>query len=239
VIADYHFTTLSPVLGVVNLHESSFVIADIPGLIKGASTGTGLGHDFLKHVERCRLFVHVIDVSGYEGRNPCEDFEIILQELNKFDKKLNLKPMLVAGNKSDLISEDEIKKVKNYIESKNYEFFEISVATKRGINGLLNRIEGLLQKLPEIKYYEPEVNLDEIINNYDNKFIINKQDNIYFIESDWLNKIVNSTDFDDSESLGYFQKILNDYGISEELKKLKINQGDIVNIHGFEFNFFD
>ena len=155
-IAEYHFTTLTPVLGVVRLGEnSSFVMADIPGLIEGAGEGIGLGHQFLRHVERCRLLVHIVDVSGSEGRDPKEDFEIINRELIKFNPELAERPMLVAGNKCDLADDAQIEEFRRFVEGKGYEFFPIMAAIRYDVDPLLKRIQELLSKLPPVIRYEP------------------------------------------------------------------------------------
>jgi len=166
-IANYHFTTLTPVLGVVKVDEGkSFVMADIPGLIEGAAEGVGLGHEFLRHVERCRLIVHVVDVSGIEGRNPKEDFEIINRELKNFSEDLAQRPQLVAANKSDMATPEQIAEFKAYIEDMGLEFFEISAATTKGTKELVTAVADKLAELPPIKEYEPEpltqAELDEI-----------------------------------------------------------------------------
>jgi GTPase len=156
-IANYHFTTLTPVLGVVRTESgNSFVIADIPGLIEGANKGAGLGHQFLRHVERCRLLVHIVDVSGSEGRDPKEDFRVINSELKKFNPELTKRPMLVAGNKCDLAEEEQIQDFEKFVRDQGYEFFPMMAAIRYQVDPLLNRIEELLQKLPPIIRYEPE-----------------------------------------------------------------------------------
>ena len=155
-IGNYHFTTITPVLGVVRLKDGrSFVMADIPGLIEGAGEGVGLGHQFLRHVDRCRLLVHIVDVAGSEGRDPKQDFEIINTELKKFNPELAERPMLVAGNKCDLATDEQIEDFKNYVESKGYEFFPIMAAIRYDVDPLLNRISELLSKLPPVKRNEP------------------------------------------------------------------------------------
>ena len=193
VIADYHFTTITPVLGVVRMGEnSSFVMADIPGLIEGAGEGVGLGHQFLRHVERCRLLVHIVDVSGSEGRDPKEDFEIINRELEKFNPELAKRPMLVAGNKCDLAEEEQIEAFRDYVEAKGYEFFPIMAAIRYDVDPLLKRIQELLSKLPPMIRYEPEpepVKPVEEVGKHDVKITV--EDGVYMVEGEWLLTIMN------------------------------------------------
>ena len=240
-IANYHFTTLAPVLGVVRTSdEKSFVMADIPGLIEGAGDGVGLGHEFLRHVERCRLIVHVVDISGIEGRNPCEDFEVINAELAKFNAELAERPQIVAGNKADLATPEQIESFKQYIENKGLPFFCISAGTTKGTSELVNKISEVLDTLPPIKEYEPEpipqAELDEMVGN-GKKFEITVEDDIYYVEAKWIQPIMRTVDPDDYSSLQYFQRVLINSGIIEELEKMGIQEGDTVNIEGFEFDF--
>lgn len=241
VIADYHFTTITPVLGVVRMQENeSFVMADIPGLIENANEGVGLGHQFLRHVERCRLLVHIVDVSGSEGRDPIVDFETINSELEKFNPELSSRPMIVVGNKCDLASDDQIKKFENYVKEKGYDFFPIMAAINYGVDPLLNRIWEKLSKLPPIIKFdaepEPVVNIDEIESkNVDIKLV----DGIYVVEAKWLLKVMKSINFDDYESLQYFQKVLINSGVIDALKEFGVSQGDTVSIYDIEFDFID
>lgn len=240
VIADYHFTTITPVLGVVHMHEnSSFVIADIPGLIKGASEGLGLGHQFLRHIERCRLLVHVVDVSGSEGRDPIEDFEIINRELKIFNENLSKKPMIVAGNKCDLATDKQIENFKNYVEKKGYKFFSIMAPINAGIESMIQHIEALLAKLPPIAIYEAEKLPSNSIEQKSNNIDVKNINGVYFVTGEKILRLVQSVNFDDYESLQYFQKMLGTLGISDTLKKAGIKQGDSVNIYDFEFEFVE
>lgn len=241
VIADYHFTTITPVLGVVHLdEESSFVMADIPGLIENAGDGVGLGHQFLRHVERCRMLIHIVDVSGSEGRNPKEDFEIINRELEKFNPELIKIPMLVAGNKCDLATDAQIKDFKKYVEEKGYEFFPIMAAIKYNVEPLLNKTQELLSKLPPIVRYQvdpiPVINTEKV---KDKKFTIKVVDGVYIIEGKWIANIMRSINFEDYESLQYFQRILADNGIIQALRNAGINDGDTVSIYDFDFDFVE
>ncbi|MDE6798479.1 MAG: GTPase ObgE [Ruminococcus sp.] len=240
-IANYHFTTLTPVLGVVRVNEEkSFVMADIPGLIEGAGDGVGLGHEFLRHVERCRLIVHVVDVSGIEGRNPCEDFEVINAELAKFNAELAERPQIVAGNKSDMATEEQIENFRQYIEEKGLPFFCISSATTKGTSELVKKISEILDTLPPIKEYEPEpltqAELDDMVGN-GKKFEITVEDGVYFVEAQWLQPVMRTVDPEDYSSLQYFQRVLINSGIIAELEKMGVQEGDTVDIEGFEFDY--
>ena len=240
-IANYHFTTLTPVLGVVKVDEGkSFVMADIPGLIEGAAEGVGLGHEFLRHVERCRLIVHVVDVSGIEGRNPKEDFEIINKELKNFSEDLAQRPQIVAANKSDMATPEQIAEFKAYIEEIGLEFFEISAATTKGTKELITVVADKLAELPPIKEYEPEpltqAELDEMAGSGE-KFEIETEDDVYYINAPWLENIMKTVNMDDYESLQYFQRVLRTSGIIDRLEEMGINEGDTVSLFGFEFEY--
>lgn len=240
-IANYHFTTLTPVLGVVRVEEEkSFVMADIPGLIEGAGDGVGLGHEFLRHVERCRLIVHVVDVSGIEGRDPCEDFDVINAELAKFNEDLAERPQIVAANKSDMATEEQIEKFRKYIEDKNIPFFCISAATTQGTSELVKKISEVLDTLPPIKEFEaepiPQEELDEML-GVDKKFEITVEDDVYFVDAPWIQPIMRTVDPDDYSSLQYFQRVLINSGIIAKLEEMGIQEGDTVSLEGFEFDF--
>ncbi|MDE7099103.1 MAG: GTPase ObgE [Ruminococcus sp.] len=240
-IANYHFTTLTPVLGVVKAdEEKSFIMADIPGLIEGAGDGIGLGHEFLRHVERCRLIVHVVDVSGIEGRNPKDDFRIINQELEKFDEQLAKRPQIVAANKSDMATEEQIADFRSFIEKQGIPFFCISAATTQGTKELVKKITEILDTLPPIKEYEPEpipqAELDDMA-GAGKKFEITVEDGIYYIDASWIQPIMRTVDPDDYSSLQYFQRVLINSGIIAKLEEMGIQEGDTVDIDGFEFDF--
>ena len=241
-IANYHFTTLTPVLGVVKVQDGkSFVMADIPGLIEGASDGVGLGHEFLRHVERCRLIVHVVDVSGIEGRDPKDDFEIINRELKNFSEELAERPQIVAANKCDMASPEQIEDFKKYIEDKGLQFFEISAATTQGTKELVDAVSAELDQLPPIKEYEPEPMTQQELDEkagIGEKFEITKgDDGVYYVEAAWLEHIMRTVDMDDYASLQYFQRVLRNSGIIDKLEEMGINEGETVNIFGFEFDF--
>lgn len=240
-IANYHFTTLTPVLGVVRVDdEKSFVMADIPGLIEGAGDGVGLGHEFLRHVERCRLIVHVVDVSGIEGRDPCEDFEVINAELAKFNEELAERPQIVAANKSDMATDEQIERFRKYIEDKDIPFFCISAATTQGTAELMNKVSEVLDTLPPIREFEaepiPQAELDEML-GVDKKFEITVEDDVYYVDAPWIQPIMRTVDPDDYSSLQYFQRVLINSGIIAKLEEMGIQEGDTVSLEGFEFDF--
>lgn len=238
VIADYHFTTITPVLGVVHLGETSFVMADIPGLIEGAWEGVGLGHQFLRHVDRCRMLVHIVDVSGSEGRDPKEDFRVINRELEKFNPDLAQRPMLVAGNKCDLATEEQIQEFKEFVESQGYEFFPMMAAISYQVEPLLKKIQQMLSTLPPVERYEPEpvpMLSAEEIGEHDVKITI--EDHVYFVEGEWLLQVMKSVNFDDYESLQYFQRVLINSGVIDRLRDSGIQEGDTVSIYDVEFDF--
>ena len=240
-IANYHFTTITPVLGVVNMGEgNSFVMADIPGLIEGAGEGVGLGHQFLRHVERCRLLVHIVDISGSEGRNPIEDFEVINRELKNFNQDLAARPMLVAGNKCDLATPEQIEEFKTYVEGKGYEFFPIMAAIRYQVDPLLNRIMELLSKLPPVKQFEAEPKpLKPIEEIGRNAVKVTNQDGVFIVEGEWLLQVINSVNFDDYESLQYFERVLISSGVIDALREAGIHEGDTVSIYEIEFDFVE
>ncbi|MBQ5315026.1 MAG: GTPase ObgE [Oscillospiraceae bacterium] len=240
-IANYHFTTLTPVLGVVKISEgNSFVMADIPGLIEGASEGIGLGHEFLRHVDRCRLIVHVIDVSGVEGRDPKEDFEIINRELRNFSKELADRPQIVAANKCDVATPEQIAEFRAFIEEQGLQFFEISAATTMGTKELISAVYSELKELPPIKQYTPEPmsqqELEEAV-GADRRFEVEFSDDVYYIDAPWLEYIMRNLNMDDYESLQYFQLTLRTSGIIDKLEEMGIKDGDTVDIFGFRFDY--
>lgn len=240
-IANYHFTTLTPVLGVVKIEEGkSFVMADIPGLIEGASEGVGLGHEFLRHVERCRLIVHVIDVSGSEGRDPIEDFKAINHELENFSMELAEAPQIVAANKSDMATPEQVERLRNYVEDQGLLFYEISAATTKGTKELMYGVWERLSVLPPVKQFEAQPLTqeeldDKLISKKD--FRVTVEDGIYFVEADWLLDILRTANMDDYSSLQYFQNVLRTSGIIDKLEEMGIEEGDTVSIFDFEFEY--
>lgn len=239
-IANYHFTTLSPILGVVKYSEdTSFVMADIPGLIEGAWKGVGLGHQFLRHIERCKVFLHVVDVSGSEGRQPINDFEVIISELNNYNSELLSRPMIVVGNKCDIASKTAVEAFANYIHSKGYKFFGISAVSHKGLKELIDYTVEILSNAP-----------DKIIFNPDKAYNHNEQaeerikvkftNDIYEVEPDSrLKKLLNSVNFYDYDSMQYFQRMLVKYGVIDALKDAGAQEGDTVKICETEFDFFN
>ena len=240
-IAKYHFTTLTPVLGVVRMGEgSSFVMADIPGLIEGAGEGVGLGHQFLRHVERCRLLVHIVDVAGSEGRDPKEDFEIINAELRKFNAELAERPMLVAGNKCDLATEEQIEEFRQYVEAKGYQFFPIMAAIRYDVDPLLKKIQEMLQSLPPVRRFEAEPAPVMPVETMENTEVqITRHDNVFMVEGKWLLQLINSVNFDDYESLQYFQRVLIQTGVIDALREAGCQEGDTVSMYDLEFDFVE
>lgn len=238
-IGDYHFTTLVPNLGVVSMGEgSSFVIADIPGLIEGASEGVGLGHQFLRHIERCRMLIHIVDVSGSEGRNPIDDFERINEELVKFNPELAQRPMIVAGNKIDMAEPEQIEEFKNYVNSKGYEYYSICAPICEGTKELMNVTWNMLQTLPPIKEYDTEeIPLEAFIED-NNSFKITQVDDGYFlVEAKWFPKVLKGIDITDYEALQYMQRVLEKSGIFDALREKGIQEGDIVSLYDIEFEY--
>ncbi len=240
-IANYHFTTLTPVLGVVKLDdERSFVMADIPGLIEGASEGVGLGHEFLRHVERCRLIVHVLDVSGVEGRDPIEDFAAINRELANFSEALAECPQIVAANKADMADEAQITRLREAIEAEGYPFFTISAATTMGTHELMQAVAEKLATLPPVKVYEAQpISQEEWIRRVSDRhtFEVEVEDGVYYVDAVWLEPILRTVNMEDYSSLQYFQRVLRASGIIDKLEEMGIEEGDTVNIYGFEFDF--
>ena len=210
IVADYHFTTITPVLGVVSLGEgTSFVIADIPGLIEGASEGIGLGHAFLRHVERCRMLVHIVDVAGSEGRDPKEDFEKINLELHRFNAELAERQQIVVGNKIDLATDEQREEFREYIESQGYQYFEMCAPILEGTKEVINAVAAKLSTLPPIKRFEKqEIPLETLLGKQNTGFSITVEDDVYIVEAPWLIRIICHTDLDDYESLEYLQRVL-------------------------------
>ncbi|HHU22358.1 MAG TPA: GTPase ObgE [Clostridiales bacterium] len=239
-IANYHFTTLYPNLGVVYVSEGvSFVMADIPGLIEGASEGIGLGHDFLRHVDRCRLLIHLVDVSGSEGRDPVDDFETINVELREYNPQLAERPQIVVGNKCDLLGDNRqpIEDFRAYVESKGYEFFEMSAVTHKGTAELIRAVAQKLRELPPVIIYEPEYAPPEPELSTPDELTIENYDGDWIVEGDWIRRLIDSINLTDYESRMYFDRMLRDSGVFERLEAMGIKDGDTVNIYGAEFEY--
>ena len=238
-IANYHFTTLTPVLGVVRVGpEQSFVCADIPGLIEGAAEGVGLGHAFLRHVERCRLLLHVVDVSGCEGRDPKQDFEQINHELVGFSAELAQRPQIVLGNKCDIATEEQIADFKAYVEEKGYTFMPISAATRQGIDNLPAIVYARLKELPPVKVYEAEYKRPDKSAEGQRPFTVTRLgEHDFDVDAPWLERILAGTNVEDYESLQYFQTQLGDSGILDELVAQGVEEEDTIHIGEYEFDY--
>ncbi len=240
-IADYHFTTLEPNLGVVkNDYGESFVIADIPGIIEGASSGTGLGLQFLRHIERTRLLLHVIDVSGTEGRNPVEDFKIINEELKKYSEKLSKRKQIIVANKIDSMQDESLyNDLEKMAKEHNIEIFKISAATGEGVSEVLKRASEVLKELPREELYETEERKVYTLEEEKEGFTITRQDGIFVVDGPAVDRIMRRVNLDDNESMYYFQKCLDSLGVNQKLKQAGVQEGDTVNICGWELEWYD
>lgn len=240
-IANYHFTTLTPNLGVVEVAEHmSFVMADIPGIIEGASEGVGLGHEFLRHIERTRLLLHIVDVSSIEGRNPIEDFDIINGELEKYNPSLAALPQIIVANKTDIIQDEEVyREFLTEMQKRGYEVVEISAATGKGVWDLMKKSFSELSKLPPIQIFEPEMDIDEeeFVDTSDKGFEITKDNGMYIISGSWIEAVGGSVNFSDEESLQFFQRALRSRGVIDALVAEGIKEGDTVVIGDLQFDF--
>jgi len=238
-IADYHFTTLFPNLGVVYVGEgSSFVMADIPGIIEGASSGAGLGHDFLRHIDRCRLMLHVLDISGSEGRDPVRDFETINEELRMYNPELSERPQLVAGNKCDIAQDDEaIERFRSYIEERGLKLFVISAAANTGVRELVNAVAAELAKLPPVTVYEPEYVPKPQMLGSPEDLVIEVYDDVWSIEGLWIQRLIQNVNFSDYESRMFFERVLRNAGVYQRLEDMGIKEGDTVSIYNLEFEY--
>ncbi|MHB9940769.1 GTPase CgtA [Clostridium sporogenes] len=238
-IANYHFTTLKPNLGVVSIEGvTNFVIADIPGIIEGASEGVGLGLDFLRHVERTRVLIHVIDISSVEGRDPYDDFLKINEELKRYSVKLYDRPQIIAANKSDMLfDEEKFEEFKTKIEKLGYnKVFKISAATKQGVDDLMKEAARLLSTIPVT---ELEISAEDRFVEEEKRFTysIRKEDNTYIVEGSFVDRLLNAVNVNDPDDLRYFHKVLKNKGVMEELMKMGIEDGDVVRLNDFEFDF--
>ena len=241
-IADYHFTTLSPNLGVVSTGEGSgFVAADIPGLIDGAADGAGLGHDFLRHIDRCRLLLHVVDISCFEGRDPVEDVKAINRELEKYSAELATRPQIIIANKVDAMDEDvvDVKAFEDFVDENEWEMIYVSAATGEGIKDMIHRVSERLQLLPPITVYESETeNEAEVtIPEGAKDTVIRRENNTFYVEGDWIYNLMGRINFDDYESLNYFQRVLQSSGVFEMLEEHGCRDGHTVSIYDFEFDY--
>ena len=241
-IADYHFTTLEPNLGVVkNNYGESFVIADIPGIIEGASNGTGLGLQFLRHIERTRLLLHVIDVSGIEGRNPVDDFKTINEELKSYSEKLSKRKQIIVANKIDSMQDENLyNDLEKLAKENNMEIFKISAVTGEGISELLKRVSQVLKELPKEELYD-EVEDKKVYTLQEEQegFTIKKEDGIFIVDGPAVDRVMRRVNLEDNESMYYFQKCLDSLGVNQKLKEAGVQEGDTVNICGWELEWYD
>jgi len=237
-IADYHFTTLSPNLGVVRVHdEAGFVAADIPGLIEGAAEGAGLGHDFLRHIDRCRLLLHVVDISCYEGRDPIDDIKTINQELLRYSPALSERPQIILANKCDILDPElfDVAEFEEFVRDNDWELMYISAASGEGMREMIERVYERLQSLPPILTYEAEqVEAEEIVGR---ETVIRREGGKFVVEGQWIFNLMNQVNFDDYESLNYFQRVLQKAGVFEQLEAHGCVDGDTVSMYEFEFDY--
>ena len=238
-IANYHFTTLYPNLGVVYVDEGvSFVMADIPGIIEGASEGAGLGHDFLRHIDRCRLLVHLVDVSGSEGRDPREDFDAINAELRQYSPDLAQRPQIVVANKIDLLTDQEqLEAFRAHVEQAGYAFFAMYAATHQGTRELVQHIGRMLATLPPVVVYEPEYVPRPAEVDMSEPLHIEHEDDVWLVEGTWLQRLMANINFSDYESRMYFDKQLRAGGLFDQLEQMGIQDGETVSMYGLEFEY--
>ena len=238
-IANYHFTTLYPNLGVVYVDEGvSFVMADIPGIIEGASEGAGLGHDFLRHIDRCRLLVHLVDVSGSEGRDPIEDFDTINAELQQYSTDLASRPQIVVANKTDLLEDrEQLEAFRAHVEELGYTFMEMSAATHQGTRELVQRIGAMLADLPPVIVYEPEYVPRPPQIDTSEPLSITRDGDTWLVEGPWLQRLMANINFSDYESRMYFDKMLRQSGLFDQLEQMGIQDGHIVSLYNLEFEY--
>ena len=241
-IADYHFTTLEPNLGVVKLDSrgESFVVADIPGLIEGASSGAGLGHQFLRHIERTKLLLHVIDASGTEGRNPVEDFNTINNELEKYSPKLAKRKQIIVANKTDVMTDENLyKQLEELAKEKKYEIFKISAVTGMGVKELLLRVSQVLKEIkPELDIIEEE-RVVYTLEDKNDDFEITIEDGVFIVSGKAIDRLLGRVNMADNESLHYFSKMLNQLGVENKLREMGVKEGDIVKFNDWEFEWFN
>ena len=241
-IANYHFTTLTPNLGVVQTKfGESFVLADIPGLIEGAAEGVGLGHDFLRHVERTKVLIHIVDISGLEGRDALDDFDKINGELKLYNEKLATRPQVVVANKMDILEDESIfDEFKNELEKRGYKVFKMSAATRQGVDDVIAYVSELLREAEEIELVsEEEMFRPELDEVQDEGLQIDIEDGVYVVTGKSLRRIMYSVNFDDMESLQYFQKAMESQGVFDRLREMGIEDGDTVRIYEIEFEFYN
>lgn len=239
-IADFHFTTLEPNLGVVKTeYGDSFVMADIPGIIEGASSGVGLGLKFLRHVERTRLLLHVLDISGSEGRNPVDDFKIINKELKKYSEQLSQRKQIIVANKIDVMQDETLlKEVEKMAKQKEIEVFKVSAATNIGLKELFKRVAEVLKELPKEEIVEQEERMVYTLQDEYDELVVRKENDYYIVEGKAIEKVIARVNMDDNESMYYFEKCLKQLGIDERLKALGIQEGDTVKFGNWDFEWY-
>ncbi len=244
-IANYHFTTLNPHLGVVDMEGGGFVIADIPGLIEGASEGVGLGHEFLRHIERTRVIIHMVDVAGTEGRDPIEDIYAINKELAAYNEEIAKRPQVIAANKTDAIYDDGIndpvKRLKAEFEPKGIQVYPISAVSGQGLNELLFAVKGMLEEINEPPIvFEAEIVPDEILRYSNEPFSVtyDEAEDEYVVEGPRIEKMLGYTNLDSEKGFVFFQKFLKENEILDQLEKLGIKEGDTVRMYGLKFDYY-
>ena len=238
-IANYHFTTLEPQLGIATVDDYSFTIADIPGLIEGASAGAGLGHDFLRHIERTKLLVHFLDVSGSEGRDPYEDFVAINEELAAFSPELAERPQMVALNKIDLAEEEDVEALQAKLEAEGFEVYVMSAPIHYGTDELLNALAERVSKLPNTILYEKPKEDIKVYTLEEKTYRVYEEDGIFVVEGTWVDELIRHVNFESIDSLQFFQKELRDKGVIADLEKAGVEEGDTVAFGDLLFDFVD
>ena len=241
-IANYHFTTLTPNLGVVQTKfGDSFVLADIPGLIEGAAEGIGLGHDFLRHVERTKVLIHIVDISGLEGRNALEDFDAINGELKLYNEKLSTRPQVVVANKIDILEDESVyEEFKTTLEERGYKVFKMSAATREGIDDVIAYVSQILKDAEEIELVsEEELYVPELDDEQEEGLQVEIEDGVYVVTGKSLRRIMYSVNFEDMESIQFFQKTMESQGVFDKLREIGIEDGDTVKIYDIEFEFYN
>ena len=240
-IANYHFTTLEPNLGVVKTKDGSgFVIADIPGIIEGASEGIGLGIQFLRHVERTRLLLHFLDVSSQEGRNPVEDFYAINKELKKYSEKLSTRKQIIVANKVDILQDEEVlNKVKELAKKENLEIYQISAATGEGVKGLIDYVYNTLKTLPKENLIEVEDKVVYTLEEKQNQWSIKEEDGVFIVSGKAIERLMGRVNIEDNESMYYLQKSLKNMGIEQKLKQMGVCEGDTVILADWELEWYE
>ena len=239
-IADYHFTTLSPNLGVVSVSaEEGFVAADIPGLIEGAADGAGLGHAFLRHIDRCRLLLHVVDISCFEGRDPIDDIKNINYELRRYSPALAERPQIIVANKSDMLDTDiiDIAEFEEFVADNGWELMYVSAATGEGLDKMVHRAAELLRELPPMLVYECEYEPEDAYVGASHDTTIRRENDVFYVEGEWLYNLVGQVNFEDYESLNFFQRVLKKSGVFELLEEKGCTDGMTVSIYDFEFDY--